>query len=223
MGWPAPHNPAQFCSGNRREDDGQDGNCGARHRSRHGVIHPKRRAPLVKRLDELMASELSISQRALRLIEDLRDEWAELDRRIGTYDDELASLTREDEMARRLATVPGIGVINATALLAAVGDGSAFARGRNQAAWLGLSPRQHSTGGKIKLLGISKRGNSYLRTQLIFRPVRSTAQAMRASLTATATATTLGCALAISWRTQLPVAVCFPAKWAIAAGAPWII
>jgi transposase len=70
-------------------------------------------------------------------------------------------------MARRLATVPGIGVINATALLAAVGDGSAFARGRDLAAWLGLTPRQHSTGGTTKLLGISKRGNSYLRTQLI--------------------------------------------------------
>lgn len=132
-----------------------------------GVILPKRRAPLIKRLDELMVGELPISQRALRLIEDLRDEWADLDRRIKAYDDELAALTREDEMARRLATVPGIGGINATALLAAVGDGSAFSRGRDLAAWLGLTPRQHSTGGKTKLLGISKRGSSYLRTQLI--------------------------------------------------------
>ena len=66
-----------------------------------------------------------------------------------------------------MATVPGIGVISATALLAAVGDGSAFSRGRDLAAWLGLTPRQHSTGGRTKLLGISKRGNSYLRTQLI--------------------------------------------------------
>ena len=132
-----------------------------------GVILPKRRLPLVKRLDELMKGELLISPRALRLLQDLRDEWIDLDRRIKAYDDELAALTREDEMARRLATVPGIGVINATALLAAVGDGSAFSRGRDLAAWLGLTPRQHSTGGKTKLLGISKRGNSYLRTQLI--------------------------------------------------------
>lgn len=132
-----------------------------------GVILPKRRLPLVKRLDELMEGELLISSRALRLLQDLRDEWVDLDRRIKAYDDELAALTREDEMARRLATVPGIGVINATALLAAVGDGSAFSRGRDLAAWLGLTPRQHSTGGKTKLLGISKRGNSYLRTQLI--------------------------------------------------------
>lgn len=132
-----------------------------------GVILPKRRLPLLKRLDELTAGELAVSSRMLRLLADLRDEWVDLDRRIKAYDDELAVLTREDTMARRLATVPGIGVINATALLAAVGDGSAFSRGRDLAAWLGLTPRQHSTGGKTKLLGISKRGNSYLRTQLI--------------------------------------------------------
>jgi transposase len=132
-----------------------------------GVILPKRRGPVIKCLDELMAGEPPISTRALRLIEDLRDEWADLDRRIKAYDDELIALTREDEVARRLATIPGIGAINATALLAAVGDGSAFSRGRDLAAWLGLTPRQHSTGGKTKLLGIRKRGNSYLRTQLI--------------------------------------------------------
>ena len=133
-----------------------------------GVILPKRRAPLRQRLDELMsAGELGISARALRLLEDLQDEWASLDRRVKAYDDELATLTREDDQARRLATIPGIGVINATALLAAVGDGSAFSKGRDLAAWLGLTPRQHSTGGRTKLLGISKRGNKYIRTQLI--------------------------------------------------------
>jgi transposase len=132
-----------------------------------GVILPKRKAPLRRRLDELTTGDLAISPRMLRLLEDLRDEWQALDRRIKAYDEELAALTREDERARRLATIPGIGVINATALLAAVGDASAFARGRDLAAWLGLTPRQHSTGGKIKLLGISKRGSKYLRTQLI--------------------------------------------------------
>lgn len=132
-----------------------------------GVILPKRRTPFRRRLDALMAEGLAISLRALRLLEDLRDEWASLDRRIGAYDDELAALTRDDEHARRLATIPGIGVINATALVAAVGDASAFAKGRDLAAWLGLTPRQHSTGGRTKLLGISKRGNKYLRTQLI--------------------------------------------------------
>ena len=132
-----------------------------------GIILPKRRAPLVQRLDELMSGEMSISVRAVRLLGDLRDEWASLDRRIRAYDDELAALTRDDAQARALATIPGIGVINATALLAAVGDASAFAKGRDLAAWLGLTPRQHSTGGKTRLLGISKRGNRYLRVQLI--------------------------------------------------------
>lgn len=133
-----------------------------------GVILPKRRSCLAKRLDEMMADgELAVSPRAIRLLLDLREEWASLDRRITAYDDELTALTRDDEMARRLATIPGIGVINATELLAAIGDASAFAKGRDLAAWLGLTPRQHSTGGKTKLMGISKRGNKYLRTQLI--------------------------------------------------------
>ena len=117
-----------------------------------GVILPKRRAPLRHRLHELMAGELPISPRVIRLLEDLRDE--------------CAALTRENQQARQLATIPGIGMINATALLAAVGDGSAFAKGRDLAAWLGLTPRQHSTGGRTQLR-ISKRGNKYLRTQLI--------------------------------------------------------
>jgi len=132
-----------------------------------GIVLPKRRASLRKRIDELFGDELEISARALKLLRDLRDEWASLDRRIKAYDDELAMLTREDEQARRLATIPGIGIINATALLAAVGDASAFAKGRDLAAWLGLTPRQHSTGGRTRLLGISKRGNKYLRVQLI--------------------------------------------------------
>jgi transposase len=77
------------------------------------------------------------------------------------------ALARTDEAARRLASVPGIGAINATALVAAVGDGSAFRRDRDMAAWLGLVPRQATTGGKPRLLGISKRGNRYLRKNLV--------------------------------------------------------
>ena len=64
-------------------------------------------------------------------------------------------------------TIPGVGVLSATALVAAIGDGAAFRRGRDLGAWLGLVPRQNSTGGKAKLLGISKRGNTYLRYLLI--------------------------------------------------------
>ena len=132
-----------------------------------GIILPKGRSVLMRRLDEVGIDRLASSSRTRALIKDLSDECAMLDQRIKAYDDEFTALAREDVQARRLSGIPGIGVINATALLAAVGDGSAFARGRDLAAWLGLTPRQHSTGGKTKMLGISKRGNRYLRKQLI--------------------------------------------------------
>ncbi len=76
-------------------------------------------------------------------------------------------LARDDAATRRLASIPGIGALNATALVAAVGDASIFDKARDLGAWLGIVPRQYSTGGKPKLLGISKRGNKYLRTLLI--------------------------------------------------------
>ena len=76
-------------------------------------------------------------------------------------------MARDDAAMRRLTTIPGIGTINATALAAAVGNARAFRRGRDMAAWLGLTPRQMTTGGKPRLLGISKRGNRYLRKNLI--------------------------------------------------------
>src|SRR5215210_504453 len=111
--------------------------------------------------------DVGLSPRMKLLIEDMRAEWRELDRRIGSFDDELAARARTDEAARRLATIPGIGVLNATALVAAIGNGQTFARGRDLAAWLGLVPRQATTGGKPRLLGITKRGNKYLRKLLI--------------------------------------------------------
>jgi transposase len=132
-----------------------------------GITIPKGRAMLMRRLREIGLEALQVSARTRRLLAELLEECAMLDRRIRAYDDEFASITQSDEQARRLSSIPGVGVINATALVAAVGDGSAFARGRDLAAWLGLSPRQHSTGGKTKILGISKRGNQYMRKQLI--------------------------------------------------------
>ena len=108
-----------------------------------------------------------LSQRMHVLIEDMRLQWIELDRRIAELDKELAEWVRNEEAARRLMTIPGIGVLNATALIAAIGQGESFARGRDLAAWLGLVPRQVTTGGKPRLVGISKRGNKYLRKLLI--------------------------------------------------------
>ena len=111
--------------------------------------------------------EPRLSSRMRLLIADLRAQWRSLDERISAFDVEFMQMAREDEAARRLATIPGIGAINATALVAAVGDARSFARGRDLAAWLGLTPRQATTGGKPRLLGISKRGNRYLRMNLI--------------------------------------------------------
>src|ERR1700719_1844895 len=101
------------------------------------------------------------------LVADARTQWAEIDRRIAAFDAEFVRWVKENEEARRLMTIPGVGAIVASALVAAVGRAESFERGRDLAAWLGLVPRQFTTGGKTKLLGISKRGNRYLRRQLI--------------------------------------------------------
>ncbi len=91
-----------------------------------------------------------------------------LDRRIAEVEAQLKSIERVDARARLLSReLPGIGTLTATALIAAIGAGGAFRRGRDLSAWLGLVPGQHSTGGKPKLLGISKRGDTYLRTLFI--------------------------------------------------------
>jgi transposase len=115
----------------------------------------------------LESKERQLSPRVRALLEDMRAEWRELDRRIEAFDDEFAALAKTDAVARRLVSIPGIGVLNATALVAAIGNGATFARGRDLAAWLGLVPRQVTTGGKPRLLGISKRGNKYLRKLLV--------------------------------------------------------
>src|SRR5579863_4558377 len=100
-----------------------------------------------------------LSQRMRVLIEDMRLQWCELDRRIAEFDKELAEWARNEEAARRLLTIPGIGVLNATALIAAIGQGESFARGRDLAAWLGLVPRQVTTGGKPRLVGMLEGSN----------------------------------------------------------------
>jgi transposase len=134
-----------------------------------GITAPQGRSKLEQHLAMMLDGDESagIGARMRMLIEDMRAEWRELDRRIGAFDNEFAAQARNDEAARRLATIPGIGVLNATALVAAIGTGQSFACGRDLAAWLGLVPRQVTTGGKPRLLGITKRGNKYLRKLLI--------------------------------------------------------
>lgn len=135
-----------------------------------GIVVAKGRRQLEARLAELLDDvepPALLSGRVVRLIEDMRLEWAELDRRIAALTAEFVQQARVDEAARRLASIPGFGALNATALVAAIGAGETFRRARDLAAWLGLVPRQATTGGKPRLLGITKRGNTYLRTLLI--------------------------------------------------------
>jgi transposase len=109
----------------------------------------------------------ALSPRMVFLLGDMRERWAELDRRIAAFDAEFAAMARTDDRARRLTSIPGIGALNATALVAAVGGAATFNKGRDLAAWLGLVPRQVTTGGRPRLLGITKRGSRYLRKMLI--------------------------------------------------------
>jgi transposase len=134
-----------------------------------GSTAPQGRRKLEQHLAAMLDgdSDAPLSPRMRQLIDDMRAEWLALDRRIAVFDNEFAARARSDADARRLATIPGIGVLNATALVAAVGNAQTFACGRDLAAWLGLVPRQITTGGKPRLVGITKRGNKYLRKLLI--------------------------------------------------------
>src|SRR5690349_3142932 len=108
-----------------------------------------------------------LSPRMVRLIEDLAGDWRRLDERIEGLSSEIEVLARRDAGCERLMSVPGIGPIISSAMVAAIGSGDAFAKGRNFAAWLGLVPKQISTGDRTILGKISKRGNRYLRVLFV--------------------------------------------------------
>jgi transposase len=134
----------------------------------YGIIIPQGIRHITQRLPTILEdgeNELPGCFRALlvRLGEHLK----ELDRQVGELEEQIQAWHREHAVSRRLAKIPGIGPLTASALVATVGDAKGFRNARQLAAWLGLVPRQHSSGGKALLLGISKRGDSYLRTLLI--------------------------------------------------------
>lgn len=125
-----------------------------------GGFHADIRAHLANQENDLTAS-----MRAL--LEDLLGDLAYIEGRIKSVTAQVEACAREDDTVSRLMTIPGIGALGATALLAAAGDGRQFRRARDMAAWLGLVPAEHSTGGKQTLRGISKRGNKYVRRLII--------------------------------------------------------
>jgi transposase len=125
---------------------------------------PKFRQAVVDKLESEKDKLTPLSQ---ELFWKLLEEFAALEQQIACYQEKLESLVKTHPECQRLMSIPGIGPITATALIAAVGDVGVFKNGRQFAAWLGLVPKQHSTGGQTRLLGISKRGDSYLRKLLI--------------------------------------------------------
>jgi len=133
-----------------------------------GLVVPVGIANIAKRVPELIedaTNELTGSFRLL--IARLMDHLKELDRQVDELEAQIKSWHRASDASCKLEKVPGIGPITASALVATIGDAKNFDGGRQMAAWLGLVPRQHSTGGKSNLLGMSKRGDTYLRTLLI--------------------------------------------------------
>jgi transposase len=129
-----------------------------------GLVVRQGRTYLARVLPTVLSDAAPVlSERMRTLLEGLWAEWKTLDAEISRTTREIETLATYDPACQRLSGIPGVGPVIATALVAAVGNGTAFTRGRDFAAWLGLVPQQHSTGGKPRLLGISKRGNSYLR------------------------------------------------------------
>src|SRR6201996_5179209 len=108
-----------------------------------------------------------LSPRMLRIIEDLAGDWRRLDARIEGLSSEIEALARQDKACERLMSIPGIGPLISSAMVAAIGTGDVFSNGRDFAAWLGLVPKQISTGDRTILGKISKRGNRYLRTLFV--------------------------------------------------------
>lgn len=134
----------------------------------HGVVVPRDIHRIRRTLSEITDGQSGgFGGLFVEMLRDIREELAELDERLAGYNQRIKKIYRSNEMCQRISRIEGIGPITATALVAAVGDKTCFRNGRQFAAWLGLVPKQHSSGGKARLFGISKRGDRYLRTMMI--------------------------------------------------------
>ena len=132
----------------------------------YGVVLPQGARRFTVQVGQAVA-DAELSDFARELFFELLDPLGDVDRRIARIDTRLVAICRENAACRRLVGMPGIGPVVATALVAAVDDGRHFTSGRDLAAWIGLVPRQYTTGGKPKLGGIGKRANHYLRRQIV--------------------------------------------------------
>jgi transposase len=125
---------------------------------------PKFRALIVEKLE---ADQANLTALSTEVFWHLYEELLALEQRLASDNEQLAAIGQAHPAWQRLRTIPGIGPLSAPALIAAIGDATQFKNGRQLVAWLELVPREHSTGGKPRLLGISKRGDAYLRTLLV--------------------------------------------------------
>lgn len=133
-----------------------------------GIVMPQGISHMAKRVPEILEDGENERPGSFRMLIQRRvDHLNVLDQQVGELEHEIQIWHRENEASQKLAKIPGIGPITASAVVASVGDAGNFKNGRQLAAWLGIVPRQHSTGGKATLLGISKRGDTYLRTLMI--------------------------------------------------------
>ncbi|MBL0168896.1 MAG: IS110 family transposase [Propionivibrio sp.] len=134
----------------------------------YGIAIPQGISHIAKHVPEILEDgENGLPGIVRPLIDRLGAHLKELDRQVGELEVQIQTWHRANDASRRLAEIPGIGPITASALVASIGDAKSFDNGRQLAAWLGIVPRQNSSGGKQTLLGISKRGDTYLRTLLI--------------------------------------------------------
>lgn len=138
------------------------------HLAEFGIIAPSGAQKVVQLTTRLADDgEDAVPGHAKTVLQMLVDQLRDTARRIGDLDDRLREQAKSNETCRRLMTIPGIGPVIATALVATIGDAKSFTSGRHLAAWLGLVPRQTSSGGKDRLGGISKAGDGYLRRMLV--------------------------------------------------------
>lgn len=134
----------------------------------YGIIIPQGSKEVKQRLCSIIGnSENELTELSRELMQDLYDELIGMEDKIKKLEKKVKVICRESEQCQRLIKVPGVGEITATAIIAAVPNANEFKNGRHMAAWLGLVPRQSSSGNKQVLLGISKRGDKYLRTLLV--------------------------------------------------------
>jgi transposase len=134
----------------------------------HGITVRQGAAGLRQSLPSILAQgTVPLSTAMVHLLEDLSDDWRGLDERVNAVTEHIQTLALQDESCRRLIKMPGVGPMTASAMVAAIGNGAAFARGRDFGAWLGLVPKQISTGDRTLLGAISRRGNRYLRTLFV--------------------------------------------------------